>query len=139
MGVIAVGLGLQTKEVTKERKRRRNFKKSFTKMNKNRKMKDDIRSKMVQTNPKITEKLTKEGGSRKAESITDKGDEKNNLTRTWSRDPMLAWSSPFSNVLTLDQTIANKLAKLVFSHRRSRPRLLGSPHGHELLVLDHRK
>ena len=52
MGVIAVGLGLQTKEVTKERKRRRNSKKSFTKMNKNRKVKDNIGSKMVKLIPK---------------------------------------------------------------------------------------
>ena len=81
----------------------------------------------------------KEGGSRKAKSSTDKGDEKNNLTRTWSRDPILAWSSPFSNVLALDQTIANKLTKLVFGRCRSRLRILGSPHGHELLVLDHEK
>ena len=34
MGVIATGMGLQTEEVTKERKRRRNSKKSFTKVNK---------------------------------------------------------------------------------------------------------
>ena len=80
MGVIAVGLWLQTKEVTKEGKRRRNSKKSFTKMNKNRKMKDSIRSKMVQANPKITEKSMKKS-SRKAESNMDKGDKKNNLTR----------------------------------------------------------
>ena len=103
------------KEVTKERKRRRNSKEGFTKMNKDRKMKDGIGSKMVQANPKITEKSMKEGGSREAKSSTDKGGEKNNLTRTWSRDPMLAWSSPFSNVLALDQAIADKLAKLVFS------------------------
>ena len=82
MGVITVGMGLQTEEVTEERKRRRNSKESFTKMNKNRKMEDDIRSKMVQGNPKITEKPMKKGGSRKAKSSMDKGDEKNNLTRT---------------------------------------------------------
>ena len=35
MGVITAGLWLQTEEVMKERKRRRNSKKSFTKMNKN--------------------------------------------------------------------------------------------------------
>ena len=90
MGVIAAGLGLQTEEVTKERKRRRNSKKSFTKMNKNRKMKDNIGSKMVQANPKITEKSMKKSRSRKAESSTDEGDKKNNLTRAWSWDPMLA-------------------------------------------------
>ena len=102
-------------------------------------MEDGIGGKMVQADPKITKKSMKEGGSRKAKSSTDKGDEKNDLTRTWSRDLMLTWSSPFSNVLALDQAIADKLAKLVFSHCWSRPKLLGSPHGHELLVLDHGK
>ena len=82
IGVFAAGLRLQTKEVMEERKRRRNSKESFIEMYKNRKMEDDIGSKMVQNNPKITEKLMKEGGSRKAKSSTDKGDEKNNLTRT---------------------------------------------------------
>ena len=77
-----MGLWLQTKEVTKERKRRRNSKESFTKMNENRKMKNSIGSKMVQANPKIAEKSVKKSRSRKAESGTDKGDEKNNLTRT---------------------------------------------------------
>ena len=41
-------------------------------------------------NPKIIEKSMKKSRSRKAKSGMDKGDEKNNLTRTWSRDPMLA-------------------------------------------------
>ena len=59
-------------------------------MNKDRKMKDSIGSKMIQANPKIAEKSMKKSRSRKAESGTDKGDEENNLTRTWSRDPMLA-------------------------------------------------
>ena len=81
-GVFAAGLGFQTKEVMKERKRRGNSKESFTKMNKDRKMKDSIGSKMIQANPKIAEKLTKKSRSRKAKSGTDKGDEKNNLTKT---------------------------------------------------------
>jgi len=108
-------------------------------MNKNRKMEDGIGSKMVQANPKVIEKPMKEGGSRKAKTDTDERDEKNDLTRTQSRNPMLAWSSPFSNVLALDQAIADKLVKLVFGCCWSRPNLLGSPHGHELLVLDQRK
>ena len=90
IGIFTAGLRLQMKEVTEERKRRRNSKESFTKMNKNRKMEDDIGSKMVQTNPKITENIMKEGGSRKAKTGTDEGNEKNDLTRTWSRNPMLA-------------------------------------------------
>ena len=44
IGVFTVGLRLQTKEVTEERKRRRNSKESFTKMNKNKKMEDSIGS-----------------------------------------------------------------------------------------------
>ena len=79
-------------------------------MNKNRKMEDNIESKMVQANPKITKESMKKSRSRKAESSTDKEDKKNNLTRTWSWDPMLARSFPISNILALDQTIANKLA-----------------------------
>ena len=76
-------------------------------MNKDRKVKDCIGSKMIQANPKIVEKLMKKGGGRKAKSSTNEGDEKNDLTRTWSRDPMLAWNSPFSNGFALDQTIAD--------------------------------
>ena len=73
---------LQTKKVTKERKRRRNSKEGFTKMNENGKMKDSIWGKVVQANPKIVKKSVKKGRSRKAETGTDKGDEKNDLTRT---------------------------------------------------------
>ena len=138
-GVIAARLGLQMKEVTKERKRRRNSKESFTKMNKDKKMKDSIGGKMVQSNPKIIKESMEEGRSGKAESSTDKGDKEDDLTSTGSRDSMLAWSSPFSKVLALDQAVADKLAKLLFSCCRSRPNLLGSPHGHKLLVLDQRK
>ena len=63
-GVFAAGLGFQTKEVAKERKRRGNSKESFAKMNKNRKTEDGIRSKMVQANPKVIEKPMKEGEDR---------------------------------------------------------------------------
>ena len=82
IGVIAAGLWLQAEKVAKEGKRRRNSKEDFTKMNENGKMKDNIRSKMLQANPKIVEKLVKKGRSRKVETGMDEGDEKNNLTRT---------------------------------------------------------
>ena len=94
---------------------------------------------MVQTNPEITKKLVKKGGSRKAKSGADKGNEKDNLTRTQSRNPMLAQDSPFSDVFALDQAVADELEQLVFGCCWSRPNLLSSPHGHELLVLDQRK
>ena len=137
IGVIMAGLRLQAKEVTKERKRRRNSKESFTKMNENEKMKDNIGSKMVQANPKIVEKSVKKGRSRKAETGTDEGDEKNNLTRTWSRDPMLTWSSPISKLLALEQAITHELVKLIFSCCWSWLDLLSSPRRHEFLILDH--
>ena len=73
---------LQATKVTKEGKRRRNSKESFTEMNENGKMEDNIRSKVIQANPKIVKKSVKKGRSRKAETGTNKGDEKNNLTRT---------------------------------------------------------
>ena len=71
-------------------KEKEEFQGKFHKDEQNRKMKDSIGSKMVQANPKIIEKSMKKSRSRKAESSTDKGDKKNNLTRTWSWDPMLA-------------------------------------------------
>ena len=81
-GVIAARLGLQTKEVTKEGKRRRNSKEGFTEMNKDRKMENNIGSKVIQANPKIAEKSMKKSRSWEAKSSTDKGNEENDLTRT---------------------------------------------------------
>ena len=136
-GFFTAGLGFQAKEVTKQRKRRGNSKESFTKMNKDRKVKDCIRSKMVQANPKIAEKLMKKSRGGKAKSSANERDKKNDLTKTWSRDPMLAWNSPFSKSLALDQAVTDKLTELLFGGCRSRPRLLGGPHGNKLLILDH--
>jgi hypothetical protein len=82
MGVITAGLGFQTEEVAKERKGRRNSKESFAKMNKSRKMEDNIRSKMVQGNLKVTKETMKKSKDEKIESDTNEGDKKNNLTRT---------------------------------------------------------
>jgi hypothetical protein len=59
MGVVTAGLGFQTEEVAKERKGRRNSKESFAKMNKNREMEDNIGSKMVQGNLKVTKEAMK--------------------------------------------------------------------------------
>ena len=59
-------------------------------MNKDRKMEDSIGGKMVQSNPKIIKESMEEGRVEKAESSMDKGDKEDDLTWTWSRDPMLA-------------------------------------------------
>jgi hypothetical protein len=81
-GVVTAGLGFQMEEVAKERKERRNSKESFAKMNKNREMEDSIGSKMVQDNLKVTKKAMKKSRGGKAEIGTNKGDKKNNPTRT---------------------------------------------------------
>jgi hypothetical protein len=61
IGVFVAGLRLQMKEVMEERKRRRNSKENFTKMNKNRKMENGIGSKMVQTKFHKDEQKQKDG------------------------------------------------------------------------------
>jgi hypothetical protein len=69
-------------EVAKERKGRRNSNKSFAKMNKNKEMEDSIGSKMAQANLKIIKKTVKKSRGGKAKSGVNKGDKKNNVTRT---------------------------------------------------------
>jgi hypothetical protein len=81
-GVVTARLGFWMEEVVKKRKERRNSKESFAKMNKNREMEDSIGSKMVQANLKVTKKAMKKSRGEKAETGTNKGDKKNNLTRT---------------------------------------------------------
>ena len=51
-------------------------------MNLDRKMKDSIGGKMVQSNPKIIKEQMEEGRSGKVESSMDKGDKEDDLTRT---------------------------------------------------------
>jgi hypothetical protein len=51
-------------------------------MDKNREMENNIGSKMVQANLKIVKKAMKKSRGGKAESGVNKGDKKNNLTRT---------------------------------------------------------
>ena len=51
-------------------------------MNKDRKMENNIGSKVIQANPKIAEKPMKKSRSWEAKSSTDKGNEENDLTRT---------------------------------------------------------
>ena len=51
-------------------------------MNKDRKVENCIRSKMVQANPKIAEKLMKKSRGEKAKSSANERDKKNDLTRT---------------------------------------------------------
>jgi hypothetical protein len=74
-------------------------------MNKDRNIEDNIRSEMVQSNVEIIKKMREESKSRDTESSTDKGHKENNLTRTWSRDLMLAWNLPIGKLLVLDQAI----------------------------------
>jgi hypothetical protein len=92
---------------------------------------------MVQGNLKVIKKAMKKSKGGKAESSTNKGNKKNNLTGTWSWDPVLARGLPIGKLFVLDQAVADKLTQLVLCRGRSRPDLLRSPYSHGLLVLDH--
>jgi hypothetical protein len=108
-------------------------------MNKDRNMEDSIGSEMVQSNVEIMKKTMEKSRRREAESSTDKGHEENNLTRTWSRDPVLAKNLPIEKLLVLDLAIIGQLMKLVLRCGRRRPQLLRGPHSDELPILNHRK
>jgi hypothetical protein len=93
---------------------------------------------MIKTNPKILEETMKKGRGGQAETDPNKRDKQDNLTRTRSRNLMLAGDFPISKVL-LDQTILDQITKLILRGSRNRPELLRSPHGNELLILDKRE
>jgi hypothetical protein len=62
-------------------------------------MKDSVQSKVVQRNAKIMEEMMKKGRSRQGEASSNERDKKDYLTRTRSRNPMLAKDLPISKVL----------------------------------------
>jgi hypothetical protein len=92
-------------KIAKQGDRRRNSKEGFTEMNKHGQMKHTIQGQMIKTNPEILEEAMKKSRGRKAEIGPNKRDKQNNLTRTRSRNPMLARDFPISQVLLLDQTV----------------------------------
>jgi hypothetical protein len=53
-------------------------------------MKDIVQSQVVQRNAKIMEKTMKKGRSRQVEASSNERDKHDDLTRTRSRNPMLA-------------------------------------------------
>jgi hypothetical protein len=65
-------------------------------------MEDNVQSKVVQRNTEIMEETMKKGTSRQAEASSNKRDKKDDLTRTRSRNPMLAGYLSISKVLLLD-------------------------------------
>jgi hypothetical protein len=75
------GKRLEMEKVMKQSKRWRNTKKSFTKMNKDKKMKDRIWIEMIQGNGIEFKKTMKKRRSRQTQLGTNKGDEKDDLTR----------------------------------------------------------
>jgi hypothetical protein len=65
-------------------------------------MKDIVRGQVVQRNTEIMKETMKKGGSRQIEANSNERDKKDDLTRTRSRNPMLARDLPISKVLLLD-------------------------------------
>jgi hypothetical protein len=91
---------------------------------------------MIKTNPEILEETMKKSRGRQAETGPNKRDKQNNLTRTRSRNPMLAGDFPISKVLLLDQTILDQITKLILCGSRNGLEFLRSPHDDEFLILD---
>jgi hypothetical protein len=129
----------QTKEIAKQGDRRRNFKEGFTEMNKHGQMKHTIRGQMIKTNLEILEEAMKKSRGRQAETGPNKIDKQNNLTRTRSRNLMLARDFLISQILLLDQTILDQITKLILHGSRNRPDFLHSLDGNEFLILDKRE
>jgi hypothetical protein len=67
----------------------------------------------------------------------DEGDEENDLTRARERNQVLARGLPISKALILDQAVDDQLPQLILRGAWSRLDLLCSPHGNELLDLNH--
>jgi hypothetical protein len=100
--IITPGVWFQTKEITKQGDRRRNSKEGFTEMNKHGQVKRTIWGQMIKTNPEILKETVKKSRGRQAQASPNKRDKQNNLTRTRSRNPMLAGDLPINKVLLLD-------------------------------------
>jgi hypothetical protein len=65
-------------------------------------MKDSIQSQVVQRNAKIMKETMKKSRSGQAEASSNERDKQDDLTRTRSRNPMLAWDLPINKILLLD-------------------------------------
>jgi hypothetical protein len=57
---------------------------------------------VVQRNAKIMKEAMKKSKSRQAEASSNERDKQDDLTRTRSRNPMLAWDFPIRKILLLD-------------------------------------
>jgi hypothetical protein len=103
--IIGFRVRFQTEEITEKGDGRGNAKESFTKMYKHIKMKNPIWGKMIQGYIKEAKEMVKKGRSWKAQTSTNRGHKKNNLTRVERRNPMLFRRSPLGKTLILDQAL----------------------------------
>jgi hypothetical protein len=65
-------------------------------------MKDSVWSQVIQRNTEIMKETMKKNRSRQAEASSNERDKQDDLTKTRSRNPMLAWDIPISKILLLD-------------------------------------
>jgi hypothetical protein len=70
-------------------------------------MKDSVRGQVVQRDIKIMKETMKKSRSGQTETSSNERDKQNNLTRTRSRNLVLAWDLPISKALLLDVAIAD--------------------------------
>jgi hypothetical protein len=115
-----MGVWFQTK-VVKQGDGGEDSKKGLAKVNKHRKVKNYVRSQMVQRNTKALKKSVEEGRRWKAEPSVDERNEKNNLTKTRGSNLVLARCLPLDEALVLDQPVTGQLPQLIFRGGRRRP------------------
>jgi hypothetical protein len=62
---------------------------------------------VVKRDIEIMKEMMKKSRSKRAETGSNERDKQNNLTRTRSRNPVLAWDLPVSKALLLDEAVAD--------------------------------
>jgi hypothetical protein len=65
-------------------------------------MKDNVWSQVVQRNVEIMNETMKKSRSGQVEANPNERNKQDDLTRTRSRNPMLAWDLPINKILLLD-------------------------------------
>jgi hypothetical protein len=127
------------KKIMKEGDRRKDAKKGFTEMNKDRKVKNPVQGKVVQRDLEIMKKAMQKRGSREAKANMNEGQEKDDLPRIEIRYLMLTRHLPIGETLLLNQPLIGQLLQILLLGGRDRLDRYCSLNGEELHILDHLK
>jgi hypothetical protein len=70
-------------------------------------MEDNVQSQVVQRNIEIIKEMMNKSRGGQAETSSNEKNKQDNLTRTRSRNPVLAWNLPVGKIFLLDKAIAD--------------------------------